>query len=371
MPDRIALKRLTASDLTFFESLFRTLNAGNQKAINLNADVFIQQLYPALPNLVATLGDVIAVSLTLLGPNGAGAHVISRAVTKRDAYKNWRLNGEFVRDPEGQPGRFNLLKVGDLALMEFGGDPGPQRISLLLVAAGAAQDATLHAALNTLVPGTQRTMVKISREQVAAAAVAVPQAHPVWLIAADPEFEGALEDAALGGVKGTTVLRTRGYRKVSAATLAAAKASAEKNGRDGEALAWVHLTRLKAAGSLSAIEWTSQSNAVSSCDFQATDDSGIELRIDAKSTSGKFEWSIHMSAAELAAAAEGSRYDLWRIYGLDENGAQLRIAEAIGPKAKAILDGLKMPAGVTVDSVSINPSSLTWGPELTIELPDE
>ena len=44
MVDRIVLKRLTASDLTFFKSLFRTLSAGNQKAINLNADVFVEQL---------------------------------------------------------------------------------------------------------------------------------------------------------------------------------------------------------------------------------------------------------------------------------------------------------------------------------------
>jgi hypothetical protein len=36
MPDRIAIKRPTASDLTFFETLFRTINAGSQNAINLN-----------------------------------------------------------------------------------------------------------------------------------------------------------------------------------------------------------------------------------------------------------------------------------------------------------------------------------------------
>src|ERR1700761_5012185 len=109
MPDRIALKRLTASDLTLFETLFRTLNAGNQKAINLNADIFVDRLYPSLPGLVPTYGDTIPVTLTVLGPAASPAHVISRAITKREAYKNWRLNGEFIRDPDGETGRFNVL----------------------------------------------------------------------------------------------------------------------------------------------------------------------------------------------------------------------------------------------------------------------
>ena len=41
MLKKLALKRLTASDLTFFEWHYRSRNAGNQKAINLNTDVFI------------------------------------------------------------------------------------------------------------------------------------------------------------------------------------------------------------------------------------------------------------------------------------------------------------------------------------------
>ena len=48
---KLALKKLTASDLTLFEWHFRNRNAGNQKAINLNADVFVQQLFPALPEV--------------------------------------------------------------------------------------------------------------------------------------------------------------------------------------------------------------------------------------------------------------------------------------------------------------------------------
>ena len=46
MPERIAIKILTVSDLTFFDALYQRSNVGNQKAKNLNADVFAKQLYP-------------------------------------------------------------------------------------------------------------------------------------------------------------------------------------------------------------------------------------------------------------------------------------------------------------------------------------
>jgi len=372
MPDRIAIKRLTASDLTFFESLFRKLSAGNQKAVNLNADVFVEQLYPALPALVPTIGDVIPISLTIIGPAAAEPHVISRAVTKREAYKNWRLNGEFVRDPEGEPGRFDVLQPGDIAVFEFFGDPSPQKLTLLLVAAGSPTDAPLHAALDTLIPSAgRRTMVAVTREQLAAAAAGVPAEHPIWQVATDPEFEAALEDAAESGLKGTQILTTKTKKTVTASALAAAKAAAEKNGRDGEALAWVHLLRMRDAGEWSSIEWSSKTNPVSPFDFRATDPAGATVKIDAKSTGGEFERIIHMSIAELTDAAASERYDLWRVYQINSEGAKLRIATDIGSFAKTIIEGLNLPPGVTVDSVSIEPAKLTWSDEIAIERPEE
>jgi hypothetical protein len=374
MSDRIALKRLTASDLTFFEHLFHVLNAGNQKAINLNADVFIDELYPGLPALTATVGDVIPVTMTILGPAAAPAHVLSRAVTKREAYKNWRLNGEFVRDPDGQAGRFNGLSPGDLAVMEFSGDPAPKQLTLLLIAAGAPDDAPLHEALNGLIPGGRKTMIQVTREQIASAAAQVPETHPIWSVAADPEFDAALEDAAQGGVKGTETLESKvakTAKTVTAAALAAAKASAEKNGREGEALAWIHLQKMKDAGTLSEIEWSSKTNAVSPYDFKAVQPDSTVIRIDAKSTSGSFGNIVHVSVAELKEAAGNGRYDLWRVYELNEEGAKLRIAESIGVLAKSILEGFALPHGVTVDSISIEPASLAWGQEFIIERPED
>jgi len=370
MPERLALKRLTASDLTFFESLFRSLNVGNQKSINLNADVFIESFYPNLPALVSTLGDRITVSLTILGPAGAPAYVLSRAVTKREAYKNWRLNGEFVRDPEDEPGRFNILAAGDLAIFDFTGESGPQNVSLLLIAANSPADKPIYDKLNTVVPGGRRTMIEITRDLVATAAIGAPAPHPIWTLAADPEYDAALEDAALGGSEGVEKLAAKPAKPVSAATLAAKKLAMEKNGRDGEALAWVRLNSMQESGLCSSIVWVSDSNAVSSFDFTAVF-GGTKVRIDAKSTSGKFNQLFHMSKAELVAAAKDERYDLWRIYLIDEDGARLRVAEDIAKTAKAVLAGISLPKGVTVDAVSINPEILKWGDEILIERPDE
>lgn len=371
MPDRIALKRLTASDLTLFESLFRTIDAGNQKAINLNADVFVERLYPALPELVRTLGDVIPVTLTVLGPAGAAAHVISRAVTKRDAYKNWRLDGEFIRDPDGEEGRFNTLKAGDLAVMDFSGDPGPQQLTLLLIAAASPTDLPVHAALDPLIPGGRQTMVDISRAQIANACASVPSTHAIWSIAADPEFDAALEDTALGGVQGAATLRTKVGRVITAVALAAAKAAAEESGRDGEALAWVHLRRMRDEGVWASLMWSSSTNAVSPFDFLARDTAGTTIRIDAKSTTGEFERVIHLSAAELTEAAAEGRYDIWRLYEVNKDGAKLRIAQNIRSVAKSIIDSVGLPLGVTIDSVSIRPEALVWSDEIAIERPDE
>lgn len=44
MSTKIAVKKLTASDLTFFEWHFKNRNAGNQKAINLNRNVMEFQI---------------------------------------------------------------------------------------------------------------------------------------------------------------------------------------------------------------------------------------------------------------------------------------------------------------------------------------
>jgi hypothetical protein len=53
--EKLALKRLAGSDLSFFDFHFRKKSSGDhrQKGINLNTDVFADQFYPQAHALLA------------------------------------------------------------------------------------------------------------------------------------------------------------------------------------------------------------------------------------------------------------------------------------------------------------------------------
>ena len=135
MMRKIAIKRLTASDLTFFEWHFRNHPAGHQKAINLNANVFVDQLYPALPEVAEERGGRISVDLFIYGPGLRELHNLQRKIVKFGTYKNWRLNGEFIVNPLDSPERYNVLRPGDYALFEFSGSVVPDATKVVLLAA--------------------------------------------------------------------------------------------------------------------------------------------------------------------------------------------------------------------------------------------
>ena len=131
---KLALKRLTKSDLTIFEWHFRNRNAGNQKSINLNADVFVSELYPSLHAVALTNGNEMPVSIGIFGPDVKTELSLARKIIKGAAYKNWRLNGEFIFNPAGDPERFNVLRPDDLAVMEFSGEAHPTSLRIFLLA---------------------------------------------------------------------------------------------------------------------------------------------------------------------------------------------------------------------------------------------
>ena len=90
MADHIAIKRLTASDCTLFDAVFRTISAGNQKSINLNADILIDRLYPGLSSPGTATEIEIALPMAVYGPAGKGPHTVTRKIIKNPTYKNWR-----------------------------------------------------------------------------------------------------------------------------------------------------------------------------------------------------------------------------------------------------------------------------------------
>ena len=89
MNRKIAIKRLSASDLTFFEHQFRNTAGTKQKAFNLDRAVFDDELYPSLP--LAIGNDRVPINLSIFGPGLEGLHNLQRKILKQQ--KNWRLNG--------------------------------------------------------------------------------------------------------------------------------------------------------------------------------------------------------------------------------------------------------------------------------------
>jgi hypothetical protein len=370
MPDKIALKRLSRSDLTFFEWQFRNQNAGNQKSINLNADVFVTELYPTVPSIALTNGNEIPVSMSLFGPGIKPEHRLARKIIKGSAYKNWRLNGEFVPNPIGDPTRYNSLTPGDLAVMEFSGDLQPTSLRIFLLSSSVPIDVPVHDALAPLLVG--RSMVSITKAslETAISTSGVVAEHPLNELMID----AAIEDAALGGEQGMrTLLRRSSGRRLTHFDLMKARENAENTGQLGEELINDYLESLVEAGHFTDLNWTSADNAVAPYDFRVTQSNSEVQKIDVKSTSGEFHVAIHISMNELREAATcPERYGIYRIYGLDVVGGSLRIADDIRDFARTVIASLgRLSAGVTPDGFSVDPRVLPFGGEIKILFPDE
>lgn len=126
--EKIALKRLTHSDLTFFHYYYSHQGdkPSKQKALNLTSSVFVGELYPELKKSNAP--EKCPIALHLYGPGLLDAHVLQRKILKQQ--KNWRLNGEYIYPPEDNPHRYEDLQPNDIAVIGFVGDPYP---SLVLI----------------------------------------------------------------------------------------------------------------------------------------------------------------------------------------------------------------------------------------------
>lgn len=374
---KLALKRLTASDLTLFTWQFRNRNAGNQKAINLNANVFVDELFPGVPEVAQSMGNRITLSVGLYGPDMKGVYRIARHIIKGDAYKNWRLNGEFVSNPESDGTRFNSLVPGDYAVMAFHGEAYPTAVDIVFVSATADSDRALHEALGRFIPqGGRRSMVKLEQDALVAACESegIPSTHPVKQFVRDVEFEEALQDAAFGSAEGTRVARRRrGSRRISSEDMSRARSNAERIGRDGEELVNLHFQERLQAQTITAFSWVSQTDAAAPHDFEITELSGQRTLVDAKSTEGDFQRSIHISAAELAEAAESDvPYSIYRVYQMNEEGGLLRVAPDIREFARQLQGWVaQLPQGVAPDGFTLSPGTLEWETEVSVHRLDD
>jgi len=365
MNSQIAVKRMTASDLTIFEWQFRNEPGGNQKSINLNRDVFIDVLYPSLPTIADSNDGRVPLDLFLYGPGLAVEYNLQRKIIKGSSYKNWRLDGEFIPNPSEEPDRFNVLVPGDLMVIQFVGDFAPKSARAVLLASQVAEDQGLHRVITDWLGG--KVMRAISSEDLEGLVeqAVPPEEHPIHELT----LEGELEDAALGGAVGQKRLfRRRSGGRMTRGALERARKNADQIGRLGEELMSVHLERLQSEGKIIDFKWVSDENAVAPYDYKITCVTGETVKLDVKATSGEFDRRIHISLGELEEMARGdSRYDLCRMYEIGHTGAQLRVAEDCGDFARGILTAFEsLPDGVTADCVSVRPDCLPFGDDTAV-----
>ena len=369
MLDKLAIKRLTASDLTFFEWHFRNRNAGNQKAINLNADVFTGQLYPALEAIVRDRQNKLGIDLWIAGPGAAEPVNLQRKIIKGAAYKNWRLDGEFVYNPGDTPDRFNILEAGDIALLGFDGELAPDTVTLVLVAKGVPQDQALHGGLNEFL--SDRRMMSLGSDALRELchAIPVPEAHPIWLMVSEED----VAEAALGQAPAVDRLLSRPHvASLTLEDLRKARRAAEEIGRLGEELMDFHLRDLLAAGKIADYEWESDINAIAPYDFRVQKDGSWE-KLEIKTTSGKFGREFHLPLSELREMVHGEEvYRIARVYQATRDGAKVRVSRELRAYGQSIIDAFAaLPAGVTPNGVTILPDETMFGDEINLTVPSE
>lgn len=360
---KIAIKRLTKSDLTLFTWHFKEMNSGNQKSINLNANVFIDKLYPDLPNISAQKGKTtFLVDLSVYGPGAAPKHSLARKIVKGAAYKNWRLNGEFIGNPLDAPERYNGLREGDYGILIFAGEPVVDELKLILVSANHDDDKVFHSQIMSAMSGESMKAFNSAELDELVRCSGVDSAHAARLV----DIDGAFEDAAQGGISGVQALQKwSAKRKISKDDLRKARDRAEAIGTIGEEFVDYYLGSRVLSGEIKKYKWASNDNAIEAYDFIIDD---VEY-IDVKSTFGAFEQKIHISINELLHMRDLSDYKLYRVYSVEGKSAKLRISSSLQIFASDVLKRIDpIVSGVRVDNISVSTEVLDFGDEIDIEI---
>lgn len=376
MSRKIALKRLTKSDLTIFDWQFRRSSSGNQKSINLNRDILEGKFYQNLTEVLEERDwEPFILNLTILGPGVSEEHTLPQKIIKGGTYKNWRLNGKLIPspDPEGDD-RYASLSEGDYAIMEFIGAAWPTSMRMTLVAAGLEEDRDLHAELTRRFSLNKRqSMITLGLEDLENSINEVgnrlPEDHPVrdFLEAFD------LEDAAKGGPIGMHRLnRRRQGRGVSHQEFRKAKKAAEMIGRQGEEMLDKHFHHLKEKDEIMDYEWVADENAVAPFDFRLITSPEKTLLIDAKTTAGPFDNPLHISLSELREMKLNSHeYRIVRLYEVKEGFARMRISSPMREFAEEVIAHFDaLPAGVWPDSISVAPETISFDDEKVLDFND-
>ena len=354
---RVAIKQLTASDLSFFA---QHLRRSKQKAINLNSDVFVDVFYPALRGLYE---EFPIKPFSIVGPGGKSPYSLTRKALRTPGAKNWRLDGEIVHDPPDDPGRFDSLQEDDLGILAFEGTTQPEVATLVLVSATA--DAALHAALLSRVTfAGKQSMVVVSQlhlaEVLEETRVAYGDRHPLETLL----LPDSVEEAVFGSAETQRrIAQTDGRGvAVSPEVMRQQLRGAEQIGQQGEEVfnRWLETTDHTEHD----YEWVARTHARATHDFHVKQPrwpgASGELFIDVKATRGTFEAPIHMSMAEIRWAATHPNHRIARVHGLGGDTPRLTMLTGIHEFARLIMETTApaLPPGIAIDGFEIETSKL-------------
>lgn len=282
--------------------------------------------------------------------------------------KNWRLNGDFIEDPPGEPNRFDpALQEGDLALIGFDGQEWPTGAVVVLLAQSTA-DAILMTDLSQMVKKGIGSMVKLPPDYLQSFADrhVLPDGHVIRTLAGDPVVAAALEEIAQGDLAAATKIRKRRpSRPITAEEHAAAIEAQRLTGLLGEKLVDAHLLTAHEDGG-PAHRWMWPDSAAHPYDFELLDaTNAVNTVIDAKSTAHGWPADFFMSSGELDYAANSSvPYRIYRLTEVGPQGAWLRLSGDIRPFAKAVVQTFigAAPPGTRATTIAISSTSagLTW-----------
>ena len=313
----------------------------------------------------------IPLTLYTYGPGLAEVYPLQRKIIKSETYKNWRLNGEFIFTPEETPERFNVLKANDVAVMGFEGSVYPVALHIAYLADTLDTDKALRDAADTIIGHRRGSMKEITLEELSMLVQRINPAenHPIRRFLVDPD--------AIEAVQGDAQARLRVFhragRTMSQEELKAARQKADEIGKAGEELIAAYFEDCLDNQAINDYEWVSRQNAVAPYDFKLLDTSGVTSLLDVKSTSKDFTAPLHISVAEIIVMANApERYDLYRVYSLNEKGGKLRIARDMRGFAKSLIDVLgALPAGVQVDGISVDPARIKFEKEEYLAFPED
>ena len=345
---KIAIKKLTNSDLSFFKV---HLKLSKQKAINLNSNVFIEQFFPNLDRSFET----IQLQLAIVGPSGKQPYWLSRKVLRSQGAKNWRLNGEFIHNLDEDINRFRHLVANDYAILAFEGSDRPTALTLILVS--QSEDADLYSAIGEKFSFAGRnTMIAISDADISDLRQQTEDIysndHPLDLL----QIPDTIEDALFTPITSQRKTSTGKFVALTQEQLQRQLLSAQDTGQVGEELFRIWL--IATGHNETDFEWTSLTHARSAYDFEISNpkwsDAQGAVYVDVKATKGLFTRAFHMSLSELKWAAEHPTYRIARIYEIESDTPKMKLLTGVTDLARDVLQTMDgFLEGVTVDSLTI------------------